>query len=89
MFDLKPIATSIVSKLIESNDKTTIKCFKNFNANEIEHLSTNSVGSHLIQECLRIFNAKERTEDLTEIFEKLKVEIILPENNLEFISFLI
>jgi len=70
--DLKPIATSIVSKLIESNDKTTIKCFKNLNVNEIEHLSTNSVGSHLIQECLRLFSSMERTEDLTEIFDKLK-----------------
>ena len=72
-FDLKPIAVTIGSKLIEHSDKHTIKCVNGLNANELEHLCTNNVGSHFIQEVLRLFNAQERTENLAQIYEKLKV----------------
>lgn len=73
VFDLKPIAVSIGSKLIEHEDKHTIKCFNGLNANELEHLCTNSVGSHFVQEVLRLFNTQKRTENLAQIYEKLKV----------------
>lgn len=81
VFDLKPIATRIVAKLIEYNDKNTIKCFNNLNANEMEHLCTNNVGSHLIQECARLFNAKERTENLAQIYDKLKGRFLILATN--------
>ena len=73
VFELKPIATQIVAKLIENNCKITSKCFAALTANEMEHLCTNNVGSHLIQECLRLFGAKERIESLGHVFDKLKV----------------
>jgi hypothetical protein len=73
VFDIKPIACTIATKLIEYNDKNLIKCFNSLTANEVEHLCTNNVGSHLIQESLKIFNSKERTENLAAFYEKLKV----------------
>jgi hypothetical protein len=71
-FDLKPIASSIASKLIEYDDKITLKSFNNLNENEIEHLCTNNVGSHFIQQCLKIFFNKDRTVLLQTIFDKIK-----------------
>lgn len=74
MFDLKPIASTIACKLIELDDKTITKSFNSLNSNELEYLSTNSVGSHFMQQILKLFNSKDRTVWLQSIFDKLKVK---------------
>ena len=56
--DLKPIASTIAVKLIESDEKTINKSFNSLNSNELEHLSTNSVGSHFMQQVLNMCHAK-------------------------------
>ena len=71
--DLKPIASTIAIKLIESDEKTINKSFNSLNSNELEHLSTNSVGSHFMQQVLNMCHAKDRNVWLQTIFEKLKV----------------
>jgi hypothetical protein len=73
MFDLKPIASTIASKLIELDEKTTLKSFGNLTGNDLEYLCTNNVGSHFIQQILKTFDAKDRTVVLQSILDKLKV----------------
>jgi len=50
-------------------------------ANEIEHMCTNNVASHLIQECLRLFSAKEKVEQLAQIYDKLKGRFLILATN--------
>ena len=45
------------------------------NANELEHLCTNNVGSHFIQESLICFNNRKDYDNVNKLFEKLKVKI--------------
>jgi len=70
--EIKPIATQIVARLVEHNSKSVIKGFLGLTANELEHMCTNNVASHLIQECLRILGGKEKFEQLSQIYDKLK-----------------
>lgn len=72
MFEIRPIATTIASKLIELDDKTITKSFSALNSNDLEHLCTNNSGSHFIQHCLRTFHAKDRTVWLQGFMDKLK-----------------
>ena len=71
--DLKPIASTIAVKLIESDEKTINKSFNSLNSNELEHLATNSVGSHFMQQVLNSCLAKDRNALLQTIYYKLKV----------------
>ncbi|CAF0712043.1 unnamed protein product [Brachionus calyciflorus] len=72
VMDLKPIASTIAIKLIEADEKNINKSFNSLNSNELEHLATNSVGSHFIQQVLQTCLAKDRTVWLQSIFDKLK-----------------
>ena len=72
MFDLKPIASTIATKLVELDEKTMTKSFNNLNSNDIEYLCTNKVGSHFIQQSLKLFDAKGRTVALQVFLDKLK-----------------
>lgn len=73
---MKPIAIQIASKLIESDEKSTTKGFSNLNSNELEHLCTNNVGSHFIQQCLKIFHSKDRSLWIQQFLDNLKVKFI-------------
>lgn len=73
LFDLKPIASTITTKLFEMDEKTIKKGFSALNSNELEYLCTNNVGSHLIQNCLKQAVAKDRSVWLQSIFDRLKV----------------
>jgi hypothetical protein len=73
MLEIKPIACNIASKLIEYDEKNATKSLNNLNSNEIEFLCTNNVGSHFIQQCLKIFNEKDRSVWMQAFLDKLKV----------------
>jgi hypothetical protein len=73
MFDLKPVASTIATKLIEQDEKTAVKSFGNLSSNDLEYLCTNNVGSHFIQQCLKIFDSKDRTVILQTFLDKIKV----------------
>ena len=73
VFDVKPIACTIAFKLIEYGDKTSTKSFNNLNSNEIERLCTDNSGSYFIQNCIKLFNSKDRTVWTKSLFDKLKV----------------
>lgn len=77
MFDLKPIASSIATKLFEMDEKTIKKGFNALNSNDLEYLSTNNVGSHFIQNCLKLAISKDRSVWLQSVFDRLKVVFIL------------
>jgi hypothetical protein len=51
------------------------------NANELEYLCTNNVGSHFIQQTLRTFNSKDRTVGLQSIYDKLKGRLFILSTN--------
>jgi hypothetical protein len=72
LFDLKPIASTIATKLFEMDEKTITKGFSALNSNELEYLCTNNVGSHFIQNCLMTSNLKDRSVWLQSVFDKLK-----------------
>jgi hypothetical protein len=72
-FDLKPIASTIASKLIECDNKVINRSFNNLNANDLEYLSTNNVGSHFVQECLKFISDKDRTVWIQSFLDKMKV----------------
>lgn len=74
-FNPKPIASVIIGKLIEYDDKYTTKSFNSLTPNELEFLCTNNVGSHLIQKCLDVFGKRDRNVWLQSIFDKLKVSV--------------
>lgn len=87
MFDIKPTAIKIANSLVESNEKQVIKCFNNLSTNELEHLCTDNVGSHFVQQTLRTFNSKDRTVQLQSIYDKLKgrLNIISTNKNGSFV----
>jgi hypothetical protein len=72
MYDVKPIACTISNKLIEQNDRSVLECLNDLNANELEHLSTNNIGSHFIQDCLNYFYKSKQFEQIIGVFTKLK-----------------
>lgn len=51
------------------------------NANELEHLCTNNVGSHFIQQTLRTFHQKDRTVWLQSIYDRLKGRLSILSTN--------
>ena len=53
--------------------KNITKSFSSLNANEIEFLCTNNVGSHFIEQCVQIFSSKDRSLLLQSLLDKLKV----------------
>lgn len=75
--DLKPIGSTIASKLIESDNKIVSKSFNSFNSNEIECLSTSNVGSHFVQECLKMMNIKDRSVMLQSFLDKMKSRFLI------------
>ena len=77
LFDLKPIASSIATKLFEMDEKTIKKGFAALNANELEYLCTNNVGSHFIQNCLKLSESKDRSVWLQSVFDRLKVILLI------------
>ncbi len=88
MFDVKPIACTITHKLIENallcknklsnsdESVTVLDCLNDLNSNELEHLSTNSSGSHFIQDCLNYFYKEKQFNQINLIFEKLKGRLL-------------
>lgn len=75
LFDLKPIASTIATKLFEMDEKTVKRGFSALTANELEYMCTNQVGSHLIQACLRQAVAKDRSVWMQSVFDRLKVSL--------------
>lgn len=61
---------------MELNEVNIIDGFNDLNSNELEHLCTNNVGSHFIQEAIIGFNARKQHNQLNSLFEKLKVSFI-------------
>jgi hypothetical protein len=72
---MKPTGSGLANKLMEQNEENILNGFNDLNSNELEHLCTNNVGSHFIQESLMHFNNRKDYESLNKIFEKLKVFI--------------
>jgi hypothetical protein len=76
MYDVKPIACTIANKLIEQDNEDVIECLKDLNSNELEHLSTNNIGSHFIQDCLNYFYKAKQFNQIVGVFSKLKGRLL-------------
>lgn len=78
---MKPIAATIATKLFEIDEKTIKKGFAALSANELEYLCTNNVGSHFIQNCLRLSESKDRSVWLQSIFDRLQGRLMILATN--------